>query len=218
MRKAGVLVLFLAISAPPAAAAAPCPQSCTQNMLIGVCTTAATRDTSTSEPCDFYGYQETHASFDLVTGQVSTSAYTCYGPARNAFAHVTARDRFRVVGPSGGPPVSFEARLSANGQAGGFGTVIAQIGEVGGEYRTVHDNGQGGFIAVLVLPLSHAVGEEFELVYEVGASAEVTAMAQGTLGFVMPAGYGVTSCQGFAGQGAVSTRRASWGALKQHYR
>ena len=187
-------------------------------MATWICTSAATRDTSTHEPCEFYGYLETHASFDLVTGLVSASAYTCYGTYSHGSAHATGRDRFRLVGPPAGAPVSFEARLIANGSAGGFGTVSAQVGEVGGEYRNVHDNGQGGFVDVLVLPLSHAVGEEFELVYEVDASAQMTASAQGTLAFVLPAGYGVTSCQGFAGAGAVSTRRASWASIKSHYR
>ena len=75
------------------------------------------------------------------------------------------------------------------------------------------------FIAVLALPLSHLVGEEFELVYEVNASAEFSASAHGALSFAeLPTGYGVASCQGFAGDGAVSIRRASWGALKLHYR
>lgn len=48
----------------------------------------------------------------------------------------------------------------------------------------------------------------------------------GSIGFVeawlsfagLPEGYGITSCQGFAGGGSVPALPASWGALKLRYR
>lgn len=118
-----------------------------------------------------------------------------------------------------GGSIAFQARLQAYGAAGGNGTVSATIHEAGGAYVSVNDAGLGGFDQVLVLPLAHPVGEEFVLGCEVNASADFTATARGSLSFAgLPPGYGVASCQGFAGEGAVPALPARWGALKLRYR
>lgn len=202
------------------ALAAPCPESCVNSTLIGTtCSTAATRDTTASAACAPFGTTETREAYNLVLGTVLARAQSCDSAPVNGFVSVYARDRFRLVGPAGPAVIPFQAKLRCSGSAGGFGTVGATLGEIGGAYLSVNDGGLGGFDTELVLPLSHAVGEEFALAYEVSASAQSTAQAQGVLSFAgLPPGYGITSCQGFAGEGAVPVRRASWGAVKSHYR
>jgi|SRR5262245_4189933 len=212
-----LLLLLLAGFTETARADEPCPESCTINLGAMVCTNAAARDSSSSIACDPYGTIETHASYDLVTGQVLASVQGCLmGPIG---AGALARDRFKLVGPSGGPPITFQAQLSTDGGVGGFGFIFALISEIGGESRTARDDGQGYFGQQLVLPLIHAVGEEFELHYEAHANTDGFGWARAFLSFgELPAGYGVASCQGFAGQGTVPVRRTTWGALKSHYR
>jgi hypothetical protein len=135
-----------------------------------------------------------------------------------ASAEVVARDRFRLVGPSGGGPIAFEARLYVNGAGHPFGNASAGISETGGGSRSVTDVPYGGFNEILVLPVEHEAGEEFELVYNATANGGDTAYSLGNLSFVLPPGYGVTSCGGYQGDGAVPTRARSWGTLKVRYR
>lgn len=211
--------LSLLLVAASAARSAPCPESCATNSAEGtLCSSLATRDHSTQTICSpVPGTSSTHETWNLVLGTIRVSASSCY--SGNASVDVIARDRFRIVGPASAPPIAFQARLRTNGGAGEFGSVGAGLREVGGESRWVDGGFVGGFDADLLLPLSHAVGEEFDLVYEVHADAYPTATTQGQLSFVgLPAGYGVTSCQGFAGDGAVPAKRTSWGAVKNIYR
>ena len=203
------------------AAAAPCPESCTSNSFVpSLCSTLPSRDHTQSASCAPYpGTVSIHEFYDLVAGTIQANALSCEMATVNGFAVVYAKDRFRIVGPAGSDVISFQARLVTNGSAGGFGTVSAGIREIGGESRNVNDNGLGGFATTLVLPLAHPVGQEFDLEYEVSAAAQISAQAQGQLAFTgFPPGYGVMSCQGYAGEGAVPARRTTWGAIKSIYR
>lgn len=204
-----------------AAHAAPCPESCTNNTFDGTtCTTLATRTVDHSSSCaPNPGSVITHEAYDLVAGSANVSAQSCYFAPVNGFSGVTVRDRFRLVGPAGPGMISFQARLLTTGQADGFGTVSAGFFESGGGAQSVNDAGQGGFATMLVLPLSLAVGDEVELTYTLDVSAQNAGSAQAQLSFAgLPPGYGVSSCQGYAGEGAVPTRRVSWGKVKSHYR
>ena len=214
------ILLLLTVLSASSAAAQTCPQTCTDNWpgALGLCYTAPARDTSGSASCSPYPDATSHISYNLVLGELSATAATC-PVGGSSYGFVDAHDRFRLVGPSGGGSIAFEARFTASGSAGFPGTVSASVREVGGATQSVNDGGNGGFIQTLVLPLLHAVGEEFELAYEVGASAATSAHAEGTLWFAgLPAGYGIASCQGFQGVGAVPTRLTSWGSVKALYR
>lgn len=219
-RCAPVLVFLASFSALPARAAAPCPESCTTNEGATVCTLAAARDSSTMESCPYIGdVHATDSGFDLVLGTTRASAYSCRFGSSD-WASVVARDRYRVVGPAGGA-MAFTAHVYALGNVGSSANVRVTLSETGG--GSVHfDEGLygGSFIQELVLPLTHAPGEEFELVIETYAGSQNGFGQAGThLSFTgLPAGYGVASCQGFNGGGAVPALRASWGALKVRYR
>jgi hypothetical protein len=130
-------------------------------------------------------------------------------------------DRFRLMGPEGGAPIAFEARLALNGGLSGTsvgGIAFAEIAEPGGAFVSVDES----FLPPLLsIPLSHAVGEEFliELTARACSLRRTLAEVDGHLSFAgLPAGYGVTSCQGFAGGGAVASLPVTWGSLKFHYR
>lgn len=220
MLRPAAVALLLMFAPAVGFADAPCPVSCTYNNTIGAhCSTAAAHDSSSSEDCYPYpGTLTSHVEYDLTLGTVLVSAGSCTYSG-NGHATVYAKDRYRLVGPAGGGSVAFEAIVSAYGSASGFGSVGVGLTETGGGTTSVNEGDAGGFNQYLVLPLSHPVGEEFELEVSAYASAELTALAQATLFFSsLPPGYGVASCQGFTGGGAVAARTASWGALKLRYR
>jgi hypothetical protein len=217
MLLAAVLALM-----PLSASADPCPESC----LNGDCTAAMTRDTVVTIVCEpFAPVEGGRGNYDLVSGRLHAEAHGCsgwYGPG-GGYVSVRASDRFRLVGPSGGGPVAFQARLQLSGGAGGFaGTCGGDLVEVGGASASANDGGLMYLATTLAIPITHQVGDEFRLDCYVSASAG----GSGGLGFVdaqlsfagLPPGYGVTSCQGYAGDGAVSNLPASWGALKLRYR
>lgn len=217
-------MLWVAVLAilPVSAFADPCPTSC----LNDDCGTAVARDTVATIVCEpFAPVEGGRGSYDLVTGRLHAEARGCsgwYGP-NGGFISIRASDRFLLVGPAGGGPIGFQARLQLNGGVGGdVGTCGGDIHEVGGASASANDGGQMYLFTTLAIPLSHQVGEEFRIDSYVSASAG----GSGGIGFVdaqlsfagFPPGYGVTSCQGYAGDGAVSNLPASWGALKLRYR
>jgi len=216
-----LLVTWFAI-VPVAASGAPCPESCLDNS----CNTVIARDSVFSIVCPpFAPVYGGRMSYDVVTGRLYAQAVGCSGFAGpgGGFASARGSDRFRLVGPPGGGAVGFEARLQLAGGVGGFaGTCGGDILEVGGASASANDGGNMVLNTTLAIPISHQVGDEFRIDYYASASAG----GSGGLGFVeaqlsfagLPPGYGVASCQGYAGDGAVPTRKASWGALKLHYR
>ena len=216
-----MLVAALTI-VPMAAFADPCPESC----LNGDCNTSVTRDTTIDIVCPpFSPVYGGAGSYDLVAGRISARAAGCSGweGPGGGYVSVRASDRFRLVGPPGGGAVAFEARLLLTGGIGGFvGTCGGDIVEVGGASASANDGGNTYLYITLGIPLSHRVGDEFRI----DCYASASAGGSGGLGFVdgqlsfvgLPLGYGVTSCQGYSGDGAVWTRPASWGALKLRYR
>lgn len=211
--------LALVLTSPAAFAAAACPSSCTTNSNSTVCGTAASRDTSTSEPCAYGGVFTTRAMFDHVAGAYALSVHACSFAGPTPYASVEGRDRFQLVGPPGGGVIVFQARLHANGGTDGTGSAGLALMETGGGVASVNEGTVGGYDTDLVLPLAHAVGEEFELVVDGYVSAPQFAQTTGTFGFTgLPAGYGLVSCKGFAGDGAVPARAGSWGAIKIRYR
>jgi hypothetical protein len=212
-----VFVLLASLSVPPAHASAPCPESCTTTGAATVCTLAAARDSSILASCPIGPDHGSRAAFDLVMGTTLASGHACFMGSSD-WASVDARDRYRVVGPAGGA-MAFTARVHAQGSAGGFGSVGVALSETGGGTTSVNEGMVGGFNQFLVLPLMHAPGEEFVLEIYSYASPETSAQATAELSFTgLPAGYGVASCQGFNGSGAVPALPVSWGALKVRYR
>ncbi len=220
--RAWVIVLFAAFAAfaaPLAHADAPCPQSCITLSPYTECAIAASRDSSVSESCYPYsGQREMRAAFDLVLGTTVSYARSCSFPGPGAYASVESRDRYRVIGPAGGP-IAFTARVHANGNSGGVGSVGVTVAEPLHGSAHVDEGEVGGFDQYLELPLSHAPGEEFVIEVYSYASAVSYAQATSELSFTgLPPGYGIASCQGFAGSGAVPTLPSTWGRLKARYR
>lgn len=215
MVMAAVLALL-----PVAASAAPCPESC----LDGSCNAVAARDSAVAFVCPPFPPVFGQVSYDLVAGRLYAKAVGCSGFDGPGGGGVIVRgsDRFRLVGPAGGGPVSFEVRSQLVGGVGGLGTCGGDLVEVGGASASANDAGSMYLYTTLAVPLSHQVGDEFRIDYYASASAG----GPSGLGFVeaqlsfagLPPGFGVTSCQGYTGDGAVVTRKASWGALKVHYR
>jgi hypothetical protein len=171
------------------------------------------------------------ARYDLVAGTLDVSASS--GPSGQFQAHVIARDRYVVLGPVCCPPAPFHARLHVTGTVEGFrdpgfGGGTAAIWAVLEEPATGNrdsvrvDAGPGvsrSLDAALQITLSKATGESFELALGVHAGCSFGFGAiHAELGFDVPAGVELSSCQGYAGSGSVPAARTTWGSLKSLYR
>ena len=199
--------------------AGPCPENC----LDASCSTVAARESTVVFTCEPYASSQGRMSYDLVTGHLFAEARGCtgwYGSGGGGVS-ATTRDRYLLVGPPGGP-VAFEARLRLRGGVGGEGTCGGSIAEAGGAWASANDGGAYVLDVTLSLPLVHPAGEEFQLecyAYGSAGGAGSIGFAEGWLTFAnLPAGHGIVSCQGFAGEGAVPAGAGSWGALKLLYR
>jgi hypothetical protein len=213
-------IVLAGVLTPIAAFGQTCPQSCIEND----CTTSSGRDTVLTYICEPYGSSTGRASYDLVAGRVHGEARGCtgwYGPGGGS-AYARGSDRFRLVGPSGGGAIAFQAKLRLDGHVGGsIGTCSGAIWEDGGPSASASDGGGYVMATTLSIALSHAVGDEFVLHYDASTSAGGAGgegVADGQLSFALPVGYGITSCQHYAGEGAVAARSQSWGSLKLRYR
>jgi hypothetical protein len=73
----------------------------------------------------------------------------------------------------------------------------------------------------MVLPVNAIAGQPFRLHFELkcGDVGPVQGSARGDLSFTgLPAGTGISSCQGFQGGEIVGARPSSWGRVKILYR
>jgi hypothetical protein len=213
-------VVMAVVGCAGTAFAGSCPESC----LDAGCSTAAARESTVVFTCEPYASSQGRMSYDLVAGHLLAEARGCTGwyGAGGGGVSATARDRYLLVGPPGGGPVAFEARLRLRGGVGGEGTCGGSIAEPGGAWASADDGGTYVLAATLSLPLVHAAGEEFQVecyAYGSAGGAGSIGFAEGWLTFAnLPAGYGIVSCQGFAGEGAVPARGGTWGSVKALYR
>ena len=202
-----------------------CPLSC----VLDICTLLPVN--SASQTIGPYGAHAS-ASYDLRVGVVGYDFNS--GDDSSGYASAIARDRFTVIGPSSPQLVSFIARLGVRLTVTAISCcrveAMGSLQEAGGppvEVAATAPVFDPEFIShvdvdtVLTLPIAHLVGEPFELTYSVaggGTGVRVTASADGALSFSgLPSGYGVVSCQGFAGV-VVPTRPRTWGGVKSSYR
>ena len=173
-----------------------------------------------------------NARYDLVAGTLSA---TSIGDPSGGFgAHVRASDRYVLLGPVGIPAITFNVRLYVTGTAQGRNdgylpsdmgsvTVSAALLETGGAQDTATVTaGPGenlGFNPTLEIPVTHEVGEPFDLTMALHSQGGFsTGMLDAKVSFIMPLGCAIVSCQGFAGSGATPVVAGSWGRLKQRYR
>lgn len=159
---------------------------------------------------------------------------------------VSTHDVYVIVGPAGGGPIAFTAQLRLAVDCRGemlidpdgmatyvrAGCLTALIGdEASGRVEQYSTCRNTNGIADLLVPMTRAVGEPFALRMQVNAegtpqpdnardvSYSRYASAVGYLAFPdLPAGYRVSSCQGYSGNVVVPAARTSWGQLKTHYR
>jgi hypothetical protein len=171
------------------------------------------------------------ARYNLVLG---TIAATSIGdPAGGFGSHVRAEDQYVLLGPAG-PPVAFSVRLYVTGTAEGRNdgylptdmgsvTMSAALIEPGGAQDSSTVTASPGqtlpFNPTLEIPLTHAVGEPFDVLMALHTQGGFsTGILNGKLSFIMPPGYAIASCSGFAGSGATAAAKGTWGSLKLRYR
>jgi hypothetical protein len=170
-----------------------------------------------------------YAGYNLPEGRLEASA------ERQGFGHAVATDRFEVVGPPAGTPLSFLARLSVNGVAftltHGFDSACLSIFVSDGVHQgSASACGTYGnsllWTTSIAIPLQHNAHEQFAITYALGANAtlDAEAWARGEsagafLSFEdLPQGARVMSCQGYVRDTPVAARGLTWGALKTRYR
>lgn len=169
------------------------------------------------------------ATYDLTKGWMRLAAG---GGPEGGFGRVVASDEYRVTGLPDGTALVFEARLLVVGEArtgcgpiassasarvtlaegvGNEATVLASVSECGKWApidSTIHVN------------VACESGELFTLSFNViAAGRNGTGSATAQLSFAgLPTGARVESCQGFAQDPPVATRRSTWGTIKLAYR
>jgi hypothetical protein len=165
-------------------------------------------------------------SYNLPSGMVSAQSDADY-PDGYGNAHVITDDVYRLVGPPTSALISFSADLHAHGQGSSYfctsasGSATLQSG-TSHQTATFHGSScQGeGVDKTLSLPQLRSVGESFDLIMDVVATASAGASAamDGNLSFSgLPPGYSIESCQGYLSTPTPS-RPLSWGRLKLRYR
>ena len=198
-----------------------CPESC----VFSFCSTLAQRDTFLS-----YSPGYATASYDLTVGIASARGGSGFDGA--FIAPAVARDRFTLLGPGPAGPIAFTGRLHVVGAASVsdafFSAYVDGSLQEGSNPPVRASAGTGGsgenasLDQHLSLPLQHAVGEAFELIYTASARGHgrySNANSTGQLSFSgLPTGYWLVSCQGFSTAPVVPVRGVTWGSLKVIYR
>ncbi len=226
-------ILWLAaMSALSGSAFAGCPEGSIQFIPAPATTsTLARRDTSGTGPLGGAG----QARYDLVAG--TQYAFASVAPDENLGMAITTTDEYELVGVPGPAPISFHARLRLPGYlltycdplfATSHVSVWSYLEEEGTGQRDATrldgrivcpDGTKDPFDHTLDLSVAHAVGVPFPLDLQTAAGAVFgEASIQGVLSFVLPPGYSIQSCQGYAGSGSVPTTSTTWGAIKARYR
>ena len=130
-------------------------------------------------------------------------------------------DDFTVSGLAPGTPVSLNAHFVVD-LSGSCSTVCANgsANIQDGIGNTVTASGPQSSDDFF-LPVQAVAGQAFRLHFEVSCSnlGPIGASAQGAFSFTgLPAGTGITSCQGYASGTPVAARASSWGSVKILYR
>ena len=208
-----VLVLLAALLPVGRQPLAQCPAD---TIVICDVTTTSSAPSYSVSGCAF---NNAAADYDLVTGQVSAGVSVAA-----SYVAVTTNDIYTITGPIG--PVAFSAQLDARA-----GTEFYGVGTAG--IRSDNESREvafgpcvcfgTGYTQTLSLPLTHAVGEPFRLSLILSGlipssnRVRSKAVVTGNLGFTLPPGYIVTSCQGYS-SAPTALRPTTWGQLKLTYR
>lgn len=255
MHKALFSIFAVLVVLPCAAAASTCPADTIH--LVGHEYGAPELHVSTNATNVFSNYRfytsppttaTQRGAYDLIRGRIEAVAYGT--SATNMYmlqaeTRVATHDDYQLIGPEGGAPLDFTARLrldivcagdTFSSRGTGYyipaGLVTADFGEEGAGQPAslwIRENFRGA--RELSIVMHRSVGESFSL--RTAVVAEGTAGPDnstdegfpryaeviGELSFPdLPAGYAIVSCQGYASDAPVRARNATWGRLKTLYR
>jgi hypothetical protein len=146
------------------------------------------------------------ASYDLRSGQLSTSFSGGGVTAVQGGGSVSSKDIYYAVGPRGGTPLSlvaeYELGLSANGVADAGGSLVYGDSVLTASF---HEGGPNQTLRLTVKVVAH---EPFVIRLSSTAGGGETgwgsAGSGGRLSFVTPSGVTVRSCQGYASSSTVN--------------
>ena len=180
-------------------------------------------------------YSAGGASWNLIEGTFAGGSSG--GGEAGWFLSLGVRDNYRLVGPSSATPIPFKVRVVLTGYASGSIETLPHAGTFCTGSSFTFNLVHGAAIAtrsvsstqtpcagaeineVVELELSKLPDEEFLLLFGSALSNGTfqSVSVNGVITFLVPSGYSVASCQGYAGQ-AVPVSPTSWGRLKQTYR
>jgi hypothetical protein len=159
------------------------------------------------------------------------------GGELGSFLDMSLADVYRIVGPASDTPIPIRIRLFGTGETrGGMQTrpVIGTFCSTSNarlrisEGTTFQEFTQTSSFnpceslplnAQLELQVAHVPGEDFTILYSIHAYGAPGSLAyvNGGFMFLVPAGYSIESCKGYAGPTVPADAR-SWGSLKSLYR
>jgi len=182
--------------------ASGCPGVCFTTLFASACGPGSQGHLELPAACAVMFPVYSTGDYDLTTGRISVEAVDCFEGTNRA--EIMVADRFHITGPPSATPIAFTAKLDCNQILAG----ALHEGLVGPEWQPHPPDGD------VVLPLVHAVGEEFVLTYGAGlwqSLADCELRFEG-----LPAGYTMQSCGGY--HSTVRVQPASWTQLKTLYR
>lgn len=232
MRRVEFLFLaLLFLGAPVVARAQDCPINSLVAGLPGDHTSTASRDSVGGGlgGCEVEPYFCVHTSsflvYDLVQGTARAIAQSSSGAKVST---LSTHDIFTLLGPAGGPPVTFTVRVHLSEYIDYLkGRVVTTLreGASNSSTATMSTPAADRTPVDLNIVVTRAAGQTLDLYLVLQATGGGSGGAPGIgdvaaqLAFPdLPPGFGVRSCQGFSTGLAVPTARTSWGSLKLSYR
>ena len=216
----------LAAAAGVAQGQTTCLASCVECSTESRCT-AAPRD---SVACDgTHGYGPGSAAYDVPSGRLfAEGSVNGYGPGSG---RATLQDWFTASGPTTGAAIVLVARLHVLGYAcgrsyfAGLRVILKQSDTnivVSPVYLSTIYNRCRVVDTTFTLIIPATTGTPFPLVCQALAFGDQIAVAScaATLSFASQTSgvAAITSCNGFAQESPTPVLRASWGAVKSHWR
>lgn len=224
-----VLVVLLAVAGAAFAAVCPANHVGNNNPIIA----AVHRDSlCSSNPC----YWKSNWDNSLGIAHCEAGGAFCFseGVATSDVSQLTTDD-FVLTGPAGPNPVTIQVFLHATGSASnGCHTFCDPFSgctttcSPGSISATITDGAQSSTTgqvaslsnAIRSLTLSETVGQHFHLDRTLFAHSFCGSFStiSSSLDFVLPPGYGLTSCYGYTISSPVPALQTSWGRVKTLYR
>ena len=212
---APVMALVIALPmASPVVWAAPSPESCPSNEILGAPSTAPQAKKSSS-----YGFELVQsAQYDLVAGTMSGKYWTIY-PGGGTVTLVFVNDEYTIQGLPAGTQVPIVVELTCSASVNSGSQYSFWLSGPGG-LTASHTGGVSPWNGTVDLAVTVTAGQPFLVHYAIRAITNAHGLtdvnASARFRFLGPPGGAIVSCQGYSQE--TPTHAQTWGSVKAAYR